>query len=524
MNDNNNQYNPSGYNYPPQPGRAPTYGYGQPPQPGGAPTYGYGQPPKPGGAPTYGYGLLSEQYPEATPYYGDLNIPPAEGKPLYSQQETEEEPNLKRFVKQGYKDVWAACVFLILFFVPLVWGVVNIITFTPISPDENDPTVSGRSTLNMSELIHRIIIVAISSGVSAVLALFLIYLMKCLPKQFIYIANLLNSALFAAVAVFCATQRVWPLCVIMALFCVISLAFLYCARKRIPFAAALLGSSARVILRYKAIFLINILTIITFFVYTVVGFFMMIPSIDRAYHRRKGKGDVAIILIFIFIYYWASQVFDNVLHVTASGLVATWYFAGFGNMPSNPTLAAFTRAMTTSFGSICFGSLLVAIIEFIRSLVDSSGREDSFLACILDCILGCIEMILEYFNTYAFVHVAIYGCGYIEAAKRTFELFSQCICKALFNDCLVNPTLVISSFCLSLVLGIASGLIDWNLATGIIAFLMSLCISTILFSPIRSAVVTIFVCFADAPEALERSDPSLYQKIRDADAERNQSS
>ncbi|CCW66946.1 unnamed protein product [Phytomonas sp. Hart1] len=179
--------------------------------------------------------------------------------------------------------------------------------------------------------------------------------------------------------------------------------------------------------------------------------------------------------------------------------------------------------MTTSFGSICFGALLVAIIELIRFLVESIDSDDNFLKCILDCILACIERIIEYFNTYAFVHVAIYGCGYFEAATRTFQLFQQCLFKAIVNDCLVNPTLTISSFGLSLVLGIASYIIDQNIFMGIIVFFVCLLISNLLFSPIKSAVVTIFVCFAEVPEGLEKSDPLLYQKILNANAEIEQS-
>lgn len=95
----------------------------------------------------------------------------------------------------------------------------------------------------------------------------------------------------------------------------------------------------------------------------------------------------------------------NTLHVTVSGLYATVYFmrgSEYG-MPPNPTLGAFKRydsplslldshcsrfhevifpifslcyfdfrsATTTSFGSICLGSLLVAILQTIRTLLRS---------------------------------------------------------------------------------------------------------------------------------------------------------
>ena len=51
------------------------------------------------------------------------------------------------------------------------------------------------------------------------------------------------------------------------------------------------------------------------------------------------------------------SVAKNVVHVTTSGLYATWYFLSSA-LPSNPTTKAFKRAITTSFGSLCLGSLL----------------------------------------------------------------------------------------------------------------------------------------------------------------------
>lgn len=43
----------------------------------------------------------------------------------------------------------------------------------------------------------------------------------------------------------------------------------------------------------------------------------------------------------------------------------------------NPTLASAKRAMTTSFGSNCFGSLLIAIIQTIRFLARQAEQQAS---------------------------------------------------------------------------------------------------------------------------------------------------
>ena len=97
--------------------------------------------------------------------------------------------------------------------------------------------------------------------------------------------------------------------------------------------------------------------------------------------------------------------------------------------------------MTTSFGSICFGSLIVAILKVIQAVARSAfgQNRNSIIACLALCLITCIERLMEYFNLYAFTHVAIYGCDYITAAKLTWEFIKQSIWAAVINDILVEP-------------------------------------------------------------------------------------
>ena len=63
--------------------------------------------------------------------------------------------------------------------------------------------------------------------------------------------------------------------------------------------------------------------------------------------------------------------------------------------------------MTTSFGSICFGSLLVAILQALRAVAQSAKEngDAQIFACIAECILGILASILEYFNKVRIQHV-----------------------------------------------------------------------------------------------------------------------
>jgi hypothetical protein len=127
----------------------------------------------------------------------------------------------------------------------------------------------------------------------------------------------------------------------------------------------------------------------------------------------SGDSDSAVGVVWFFLlisFYWTSQVLKNVTHVTTAGVMATWYFQAPTNMPSNPTLKSFQRASWSSFGSICLGSLIIAMVKALKSMANSARNAEHPIArCMVLCILGCLERMIEYFNTYAFTQIAIYG-------------------------------------------------------------------------------------------------------------------
>ena len=119
--------------------------------------------------------------------------------------------------------------------------------------------------------------------------------------------------------------------------------------------------------------------------------------------------------------------------------------------------------MTTSFGSICFGSLIVAIIQALKSLAQSAREngDAGILACIAECILGCIQAIVEYFNKWAFIYVGLYGYSYMEAGKNVITLFRNRGWDAIVADDLIGNVLLL----VSIIVGGLSGVVGIIVAT-----------------------------------------------------------
>ena len=230
-------------------------------------------------------------------------------------------------------------------------------------------------------------------------------------------------------------------------------------------------------------------------------------------------------------FFFTHQVIQNTIHVVIAGVVGTWWFApdDASSCCSAGIFGSIKRALTTSFGSICLGSLLVAIIQALRALADSNNDgEPNMLSCLVSCILGCLEGILEYFNKWAFIYVGLYGYGYMDAGKNVIQLFKSRGWSALIADDLVGRALAT----LSLVVGLLAGAVgvilatttDWfdandgsdgRITSFVLGLIIGLVLTSIALSSIASGVNAVIVLFAEAPAEFEQHHPELSRKMRD---------
>lgn len=258
-----------------------------------------------------------------------------------------------------------------------------------------------------------------------------------------------------------------------------------------------------------------------------------ITSSGREVCTKNVPATAYVLFVYaLFSFYWTTQVIQNVVHVTVSGVFAVYYFLfGTPQMPSgSPTLGSLKRATTTSFGSICFGSLLIAIIQLLKALVRMLMEQEdgilAFVACILVCILGCIEGLVEYFNHYAFTQVAIYGKPFCQAGKDTWTLIKERGIEAVINDSLIGNVLGVGV----LLVGVLNALIGYiyvavvapNILSDaptavillLVCFFVGLSFMSLVTSVIESGTSTTFVTLAEDPGVLQRNQPQLFERIR----------
>ncbi|GJJ77400.1 hypothetical protein EMPS_09759 [Entomortierella parvispora] len=243
-----------------------------------------------------------------------------------------------------------------------------------------------------------------------------------------------------------------------------------------------------------------------------------------------------MVMIYLnFVMFWNSEVIKNVVHVTISGVFGVYYFfeGSAAGAPSSPTLSSAKRALTTSFGSICFGSLLIALLQTLRYILNSlrSDQDDglmAFIAMCASCILSCLEGLFEIFNKFAFTQVAIYGKPFVQAASDTWALIKDRGVDAIVNDSLVGNVLGMGSFAIAIMSGLYGYLFikvvqpsfydpqDEALVVGavvVVEMILGAVMMSVPNNVIDSGVTTTFVALAEDPQALLDTKPDLFNAI-----------
>lgn len=323
--------------------------------------------------------------------------------------------------------------------------------------------------------------------------------------------------------------------------------YIFSVQDRIAFATANLKIACKAVETHRSIIGVALLLLlkqliwISLWTIAAVGIYQMFRDGDDkcAQLEKQGQlcgGTPASVAFFFLILSlaWGQQVIQNLLTCTTAGTVASWWYQ---QNPQAVVSGSFYRASTTSFGSICFGSLLVAIIQAMRTMaqmLEHKSREESrgglaCVACLLNCILGCLQDVMEYINKWAFCYVGIYGFDFQSSGKAVMHLFKTRGWTAVINDDLTSSALGFGALGVGFV-SCGIGLLIAKLAPsewfailpnstvkfasfGGISFVIGFAMAIVISTVVTTALHTIFVCFAEDPNAFQQTHPDHYSQL-----------
>lgn len=266
-------------------------------------------------------------------------------------------------------------------------------------------------------------------------------------------------------------------------------------------------------------------------------------------------------MLFLYLhFYWTSNIVKNILTVVVSGATMIWYYKDdssdlspqtmsehespvegedgesssssssreasgglFGGLWKNTVerrvvLHYLRGALSSSFGSICIGSLLCPLAHVIWNVLRWARRDESVLSKrIVYLRSAAAENFIRTYHKYSFVHVAGYGKPFYVAARDSWNLIEKRGVEAIVDDDLTSRLLLLS----------ANGWASVMCALCVPAFSHTkhtvffalasfiLCYTTLsIATQIMGAVIkTLFVCFAENPGRLNQLHPLIYHRF-----------
>ncbi|XP_020979922.1 CTL-like protein DDB_G0274487 isoform X2 [Arachis ipaensis] len=184
--------------------------------------------------------------------------------------------------------------------------------------------------------------------------------------------------------------------------------------------------------------------------------------------------------------FWTGAVLCNTLHVVVSGIVFlanVHYSKESSSFPTKSLMKSLQYALTTSFGSICYGSLFTAVIRTMRW------------------------------------QIGVYGKSFNHSARDAWELFQSTGVEALVAYDCSGAIMLMGTIFGGLITGTCAGAWAWikwsNRAfmIGSMSMLMGMMLVGVAMVVVESAVTSIYVCYAEDPLSIHRWDPEFFNQI-----------
>eukprot|EP00253_Pinus_taeda_P029308 PITA_29308 len=139
-----------------------------------------------------------------------------------------------------------------------------------------------------------------------------------------------------------------------------------------------------------------------------------------------------------------------------------WSRGETSEMPFMPVVSSVKRLTRFSLGSMALGSLVVAIIESVRFLLEALRRQLKVVEatpaaccirmiwCCTQCCLGCVEWTIKFINRNAYIMIAITGRGFCKAAAMATGLIINNILRIGTVNVIGDVMLFLGKLCVSL--------------------------------------------------------------------------
>jgi choline transporter-like protein 2/4/5 len=177
-------------------------------------------------------------------------------------------------------------------------------------------------------------------------------------------------------------------------------------------------------------------------------------------------------LYHLFGLLWTNQFIVGIGIMTIAGCVSNWYWTADKDANPQPkfaVLGALKRTLRYHTGSIAFGALLVAIIEFIRIILAYIDRKTQGLQAsnimfkiimkVVQCCMCCFEKCVKYINQNSYIMIAMLGCNFCVGTGKAIKTLALNIAQVATMNFVGEIVMVLGKFVITLAVGFLSYII-----------------------------------------------------------------
>ncbi|MBA0731145.1 hypothetical protein Golax_025735, partial [Gossypium laxum] len=359
---------------------------------------------------------------------------------------------------------------------------------------------------------------AVAGGVGTGLGCIWLLLLGSRANQMMKVSVHILTTYLAVISVLCfwCEQFFWG--VAFATGAALQFLYVIAVIDRLPFTMLVLQKAVKLVWSLPEV------TRVAYAFMAVMLLWMGIWSFGAAGVVASSRGDLGrwwLLVVLSVSLFWTGAVLCNTVHVIVSGLVFLVLLHGGRNassMPPNSLMKSLRYAVTTSFGSICYGSLFTAAIRTLRGFRSKIGNNECLLCCV-DFLFQLVETLVRFFNKYAYVQIAVYGKGFNRSARDAWELFQSTGVEALVAYDCSGAVLLMGTILGGLITGTCAGVWTWItwrdrvIMVGSTAMLMGMVLVGLAMVVVESAVTSIYICYAEDPSLIRRWDPQFFNQM-----------
>jgi len=331
-----------------------------------------------------------------------------------------------------------------------------------------------------------------------------------IPKQLLHISFFVLPFISVGISIYFYNIVSIIISIIYSIFSIITYFFI---RNNIKYTSVIASSTIKNVFKNSISLFVFILFSTCFILIFCLVYLLCRIDLNAPFNRNEHLYYAGL----YFIFAWSVVNLHYMLRVYTSSVIS--YSLLNVNENTLSLILSSIYNLFFSFGSICFASLLVAIVLLLRYLVNDENnrnrRQPALLAIIADFLLSVLESFIRYSNEWSLIYVALYGKSFVSSTKESWKLLFEGSGKMILNDYILGITLS-NFFILHIIF-----CISYYFATSNIfyapKFFFEFAFHTILLGcfidTIETVAKTLLFLYCEDPDSIKEKDEELYEAL-----------